>query len=172
MKKILVALALMIPVLSGCIIIPIDPSFRITSARSKTNYILTKDGQSNFVICNDSPSTLDYEFTYSGTLTTWESYVQGENSDRIAGRTTFVPGDDKSSIDYANKTVKVSYSIPVGTAPTLLAPQGITSNITVNPTAVIVGYSRLYITAEGFSGGQVFDSAKMAVVDNCKDFLN
>ncbi len=175
MKKIFFALMMMIPVLSGCfIVIPVDPSFTITDGSYKTNYILTKNGEQSFAICNDLNTTLDYEFEFNGTLIAWESYLKGDQ-DSVAGRFQFVPGDGKADINYTTKTVKARYLIPPGTAPRLVASVAAISNlpnITVNPNAVIVGYSTLYITAEGFSGAQVLDSEKMAVVDNCKDFLN
>ena len=171
MKKILIALVLMIPVLSGCLIIGlVDPSFSVVKASSKTNYILTQNGQQSFAICNDLITILDYEFTFSGTLITWESYVRGDQGG-IAGRTQFVPGDGKSTIDNSAKTVKVKYEINPGGAPRLVAPQANIPNITVNPKALIVGYSTLFLNAEGFTQGEPLSSDKMAVIDNCSDFI-
>ena len=110
MKKILLVLMLMIPVLSGCIIIPIDPSFEVVSASSKTNYILTQNGDQSFVICNDRTTELNYEFKYSGTLIAWESYLRGDQGG-IAGSNNFTPGDSRAVLTPSIKIVKVTYHI-------------------------------------------------------------
>jgi hypothetical protein len=172
MKKILIALLLTIPVLSGCLIVgTVDPSFTVTSASYKTNYLYNDGNTQSFAICNDRQTLLDYEFKYNGTLVAWESYLKGDKGG-IAGRKVFELGDSGASIDNNNKAVKAGYTINPGGAPTLIAPLTVMPTITVDPKANVIGYSTLYITVAGFSDSQSFYSdKKMAVIDNCNDFI-
>jgi hypothetical protein len=127
MKKILLAMMLMIPVLSGCLVVIDDiPNSKVTisNAKMSTNWLNTATGE--YVICDDRDTTITYSFNFTGNLTTWETYLQGPTE--IKGRASFTLSSKGVSYDPATRFVEVNaYLIKAGAAPQVIEPQ-----ITVN----------------------------------------
>jgi hypothetical protein len=167
-------LAVMTFVLSGCLVLTDGTGgLNVQGARFETQYRLEENGQvRNYVVCNDLQTTLRYEFRFSGTVDSFEWYLRGDSgAERYRERIR--RGDPGVSFDAATGTVRVERVLANG-SPTLLAPQmvGETSDIVINPIAVIEGYSNLVVEILGLSQGYTvtFPGSKIAVVRNCGDF--
>jgi hypothetical protein len=161
-----VALATVITLLSGCeIIITGDlvypPGFNLTNASYSTNYRADADGDGDleFVICDDRTTELGYHFDYHGDLQRWTSFLRGVTSGQIRGEATFTPGSAGNPPGH----VDVTYEIRSGAAPLLVTPQG----ITVVPIPDVIGYTRLYVRVNGYSGLYSLSSAPVPVLAAC-----
>jgi hypothetical protein len=153
-------------VLSGCVVEFVDPvptpSFTVTEATFSTNHSVDlgangETGQTNqpeFVICDNLPTELIYRFSYTGSLSSFRSFLRGEDTGAIPP-----DGDRTFSAAGLGNPIEVRYSIPARLAPRLLAPNAIV------PIG-IVGYSRLYLDFPGTSQDKV--SRRIAIIENCQ----
>ena len=173
MKKILLVLMVMIPVLSGCFVVidDIPTIFTVTNASFSTNYQLEFIEDNNErvqrnVICDDKTTTLIYKFTFTGILDSFRSYLSGYDTGQIPsdGDKTFT----KSDINLTSGVpVEVEYTIPARLAPL--------SNDSLEPSVIlreIKGYSLLHLDFPGASQDKIslFDNSKypgIPVVGNC-----
>jgi hypothetical protein len=158
MKKILIALVLMIPVLSGCLIIEIPYAVTIVGTPVlATNH---QDNSGKSVICDDKTTFLVYSFRFQGTLTSWRSYLEGptegisEQSD-----VTLTFNSTGVSYDSVNNKVDVRYQILPGGAPKLVAFDSIQPNISLDVTDKLV--------LEIKQAGKEY-SADLKIVTNCQ----
>jgi hypothetical protein len=135
-------------VLAACdITIDWGSGFSISNATYSTNF---QDRSGGSYICDNTTTYLTYSFNYSGTLTSWTSYLKGENTGVVKGRTTFTPSSPY--VDrYGNNYVEVTYTIPSGTAPLEATSQAAPQSIIVVPNPQVIGYSRLFLTVNGYS---------------------
>ena len=161
----LFAFAVLLPLLAACEIIitgVYPPGFSLSNAYYLTSYRADADGDGDleFVICDDRTSELTYHFDYSGELLRWTSYLQGVTSGQIRGEATFTP--DSAGVYYGGDSVDVTYEIRAGAAP-LAAPQG----ITVVPVPDVIGYTRLYLRVNGYSGLYSLSSRAIPVLRFC-----
>ena len=141
----------------------------LTAAGSvSTNFQATLDGEdaAQDVICEDRITELSYSFTYSGSLTSWTSYLKGVTTGEEAGRETFTLNSNK--VDRDGNTVTVTYTIPAQTSP-LLTDGGITTEaITVVPSPRQIGATQLFIGLEGALGAaEALRADPIPVVVNC-----
>ena len=164
----LVLLAL-VPVLAACEIIisgidfPYPPGFSLYNASYRSSYQADADGDGDveFVICDDRTTLLSYHFNYQGSLERWTSFLKSVQSGQIRGEVTFYAGDPR--VNYGYSSVDVTYEILAGAAPLAIAPQG----ITVVPLPTVIGHTRLYLRANGYSGLYALSSQPIPVLANC-----
>jgi hypothetical protein len=149
--------------LNGCIIEVVDPSlsFTISNAVFSTNQVRDlgvngETGQANqpeFVICDNRQTELIYSFSYTGILSSFRSYLRGEDSGNIPP-----DGDVTFSTSSLGNPVEVRITIPAGLAP-----------LAIEPTAIgvsgIIGYSTLHLDFPGTREDKT--SRRIAVIDNC-----
>lgn len=160
--------------LSGCLVLTDGTGgLTVRNARFETDYRIEENNQiKNYVVCNDLQTRLRFEFTFSGTVDSFEWYLKGDSgAERYRERIR--RGDPGVSFDAATGTVSVERTLANG-SPTLMSPQAVgeTSNIVITPVAVIEGYSNLVVEILGLTQGYTvtFPGSKIAVVSNCRDF--
>jgi hypothetical protein len=150
-------------VLSGCVIEVVDPplSFTISNAVFSTNQLLDlgvngetgEAKQPEFVICDDRQTELIYRFSYTGTLSSFRSYLRGEDSGNIPP-----DGDVTFQTSGLGNPIEVKITIPAGLAPLAIEPTGI-------GVSGIIGYSTLHLDFPGTR--EDIPSRRIAVIDNC-----
>ncbi len=156
-------------VLSSCSIEIVDiglPSdLNVTNARYETSFSATVNGEANrSIICDDKVTILSYSFQFSGNLGSWTSYIKGSQGSEV-GRQTLDLNSRFVQYDSANRIVTVTYELPAGSAPLVLAPQTIT--VTPIPDPQVIGSSKLYLEFPSASRPFAFSTKDLPVVDNC-----
>ena len=145
--------------LSGCLVIetpnvptPSQPALSVREATYETNY--SANGQP--VICDNKPTQIVYRFRYVGGLTSWSSYLKGEQLGTERGQATFTPGGVGVN-PYRTAGYEVTYNLGPNTAPyavspgdETLEPQAIVVVPVPNPT--VIGATRLFLVLRGASG--------------------
>ena len=166
----LLALSLLLPILAGCefvitgsVDVLFPPGFSLYNASYNTSYKADVDGDSalEFVICDDRTTELSYHFDYSGDLRQWTSFLKGVTSGEIRGEVTLYP--DTAGVGYGSQEVDVTYEILARAAPLVVSPQG----ITVVPLPDVIGYTRLYLRVNGYSGLYNLSSNAIPVLRHC-----
>ena len=112
----------------------LPPGLTISDATYGTDFEATVDGELQDVICNDRTTNFTYSFTFNGNLQSWESYLKGVETDRIAGRISLDLNSDFVDYNAATNRVTVNYEIRANAAP---------QAIVVNP--VLAGKTRLFL---------------------------
>jgi hypothetical protein len=125
------------------------------------------NGTEQDVICNNKPSFVTYSFDYTGDLGSWTSSLEGVTTGQVSNTKEYtvlgtppVNGNVTARYDVLPKTAPLS--LPTGSK---LSAQG----IIVVPSAKVIGYTRVKITAFDFNGFATFTkrSNSLPVVDNC-----
>jgi hypothetical protein len=155
-------------VLSGCVIefSELPDSFTIADAGFSTNHrvdlgtngVTEASEQPEFVICNDLPTDLIYRFSYTGSLSSFRSFLRGEDTGSIPR-----DGDVTFQTNGLGNPVEVKISIPAGLAPRLVAPSSSQPNA-ITPIGII-GYTKLFLDFPG--DNQDKGSRRIAIIDNC-----
>lgn len=160
-------LAVAVLLLSACeiTVTPVPggpPGFEVSNSSYTTDYQadLNADGNFDSVICDDRTTNLTYQFAFTGSLDTWESYLAGEKGE-IAGRQTLTLGSRFVNYNPDTKTVKVNYEIRPSSAPRVVAPQGIV------PTPKVDRYVRLYLKIDGYTKAYDLSSKQIPVLAAC-----
>lgn len=140
----------------------LPPGLRVYNESFETDYEadLDRDGDFEFVICDDRTTNLTYSFRFEGDLDKWESYLNGE-TDKKVGRVTLDLGSDFVNYNPSTNTVRVNYEIRRGGAPNIVAPQGIV------PTPKIDRYVRLYLEIDGYAEAYDLISKDIPVLAAC-----
>ncbi len=170
MKRI--AFLLLTGMLGGCLIVtptPQVPNLEVLQLGYRTNAQLT-DG--TFVICDNTTTTLVYEFRYQGELESWTSYLRGQKLNKIDGRETFTPSSQNVN-PYEETGFQVTYTIPPDMAPyqhdmseAELTPQAI--EIVPIPQPTIIGASELHLILQGANeAARPYISGDIPVIINC-----
>ncbi len=164
MKKIILSLTLLLSLLlSACEITvdvgPLPSGVTISNASWSSNHQADVQGVRQQVICDDRTTMLTYSFQFTGTLGSWESYLQGVDSGQIAGRVQLSLSDPRVNYNPNTRTVTVNYELRAGATPTLLAPQAI--------VPVRLDYSRLFLRFAGTSQAYSLFSQPIPVLNIC-----
>lgn len=167
----LCSLALILLVLAACQVtvdVGMPPGFSVSNASFETNFRATVDGQERYVICDNRTTTLSYRFDYSGTLTSWSSYLRGQTTGTIRGRETFTSADINTP-----GRVEVTYTIPRNQAPlsdgleiqSAISPE----SIIVVPRPTVIGFTQLWLDINGTTRSFNFNNQGRAipVIDGC-----
>ncbi len=173
MKKILLVLMLMIPVLSGCIIIPVDtlPNVNVDIVGEPgftTNYLLKNNstGQTTRIICDDFTNNTVIEFTFTGSLTNWEAYMTKDDLNN-SGETNLKKYTFSSSgVNYDAATRKVSFTYTVTPRVSPLSSSTLMPSIVVNPideVPEVLGETRVHFNVPGYEGFFI----DVDVIGNC-----
>ncbi len=112
----------------------LPPGLTISNATYGTDFEATVDGELQDVICNDRTTNFTYGFNFNGDLRSWESYLKGVETGRIAGRISLDLSSDNVRYDRATNRVTVNYEIRANAAP---------QAIVVNP--VLAGKTQLFL---------------------------
>lgn len=136
----------------------------ITHANYMTNHQLDtdSDGNAESVICDNRVTDLTYNFNYIGRLYRWNSFLEGALTGEIRGEATFYAGAPE--VQYSLERVEVTYKILPAAAPLL---QTGTSEITINPTPSVIGYTRLKVRVNDHYTAIRLTSEEIPVVENC-----
>lgn len=150
-------------VITGSVDLAYPPNFSLYNASYNTNYQADADGDGDleFVICDDRTTELSYHFDYDGDLRQWTSFLKGVTTGQVRGEVTFYP--ETGGVRYGSQEVDVTYEIRAGAAPLLVAPQG----ITVVPVPDVIGYTRLYLRVNGYTGLYNLSSRAVPVLSSC-----
>jgi hypothetical protein len=149
-------------VLNSCVVqIDVPSAFTISNAEFSTNQVLDlgvngvtgEANQPEFVICDDRQTEIIYRFAYTGTLSSFRSYLRGEDTGSIPP-----DGDVTFQTSGLGNPIEVKITIPAGLAP-----------LAIEPTAIgvtgIIGYTTLHLDFPGTD--QDKPSRRIAVIDNC-----
>jgi hypothetical protein len=152
----LCSLALMLLVLAACQVsvdVGMPPGLSVSNTRYETNFQASINGQNRYVICDDRETTLTYRFDYTGSLTSWSSYLRGRDSGVIEGRARFTSADIVTP-----GRVIVDYRIPRELAP---LSEGVQPTSEISPESIIVvprilGYTELWLDIGNFRNSYRF----------------
>ena len=136
-----------------------------SNLRISGEYSAVVDGVSRDIICDNKPSFVTYSFDYTGDLGSWTSSLEGVTTGQVSNTKDYtvintppVDGNVTARYDVLPKTA------PLSTGSNLSA-QG----IIVVPSAKVIGYTRVKITAFDSNGFPTFTrrSNSLPVVNNC-----
>lgn len=112
----------------------LPPGLEIRNATYGTNFEAELDGELQDVICNDKVTDFTYSFIFDGDLDTWESYLKGVETGRVAGRISLDLDSEFVKYDRATGRVTVNYKLNPGAAP---------QAIVISPK--VIGESQLFL---------------------------
>lgn len=118
----------------------LPPGLTISNATYGTGFEAEVDGELQDVICNDRTTNFTYAFTFDGDLRSWESYLKGVDTGRVAGRISLDLNSEFVSYDAATGRVTVNYQLQPGAAP---------QAIVINPK--VLGKSQLFLQFDTYN---------------------
>ncbi len=151
----------LLSILAACTDVTVHSAVAFTNIR---------DGNNKSYICDNFVTELTYEFTYTGTLDRWSSYLQGELTRDTNGHGTFFPNDNRAKI--VGETVTFTYIITPRSAPLnidLNSNELVSQAIIPVPKPNIIGFTSLHVDIFGRTGPSThLDSYDpFPVIDNC-----